>query len=101
MNIKFENLEKIDEVLNILLHLKSEHQDSKRWLNIKEASHYLGYSKDYIHSLKNDEFIEGKHYYKKGKLLFDRLELDNWVTTSSNTNINSKEVVNQILKDLV
>jgi len=100
MNIKFENLEKIDEVLNLLKALKLSQVTDKKWLNISEASKYLGYSQDYMHILKNDEFIEGKHYYKKGKLLFDKFELDNWVTSNFSA-IKPKEVVNQILKDII
>lgn len=99
MNIKFENLEKIDEVL-ILLNKLLQHQPSdKRWLNINETAHYLGYSTDRIHALTNDQFIEGMHYFKKGKLLFDKIELDHWVR-NKNSKINPQEVINQILKDL-
>lgn len=80
--------------------LKQNANTEKRWLNISEASTYLGYSKDHIHKLKNDEFLEGIHYFKKGKLLFDRLELDKWVTNGS-SKINPKEVVDKILKNLI
>lgn len=100
MNIKYEYLELIPELLDEIKSLKQNASTEKRWLNINEASTYLGYSKDYIHKLKDDEFFEGTHYFKKGKLLFDRLELDNWVT-DRNSKVSPKQIVSQILKDII
>ena len=81
--------------------LNAKLSSEKRWLNIKEASNYLGYSQDHIHKLKNSYFIEGKHYYKKtGKLLFDKVAIDSWVQ-SSTSSLDAKEVANKILKDLI
>lgn len=100
MNINFENLNKIDDILNKLHLLESKVSGSKRWLNIKEVSHYLGYSQDHIHKLKNMYFIDGVHYHKKaGRVLFDKSEIDNWVTASTNM-LNPKEIAKEILKDL-
>jgi hypothetical protein len=100
MDFKFENLEKIDEILKLLLEQKKT-STIKRWLNITETAYYLGYSKEYIHKLKDSSFFINKHYYKKsGKLLFDKYELDIWVTSSINT-INSKELAKEVLKDLI
>ena len=109
---KREGLEMIVDMANINL-IKEMAQDievikktlssqsGKRWLNIKEASNYLGYSQDHIHKLKNNYFIRGKHYYKKaGRLLFDRNAIDTWVQSASGT-IDAKEVANDILKDLL
>lgn len=100
MNIKYEYLELIPTLLEEIKSLKQNASAEKRWLNVAEVANYIGYSKNRIHALTNDEFIEGTHYYKKGKLLFDRFELDNWVT-NNNSKINPKEVVNQILKNLI
>ena len=100
MNIKFENLEKIDELLKRMDRLEEKILGEKRWLNIKEASHYLGYSKDHLHKLKNEYFIESKHYHKKaGRVLFDKVELDNWVTISVNI-FDPHKIANEVLKDL-
>ncbi|RLA79829.1 MAG: DNA-binding protein [Epsilonproteobacteria bacterium] len=100
-SINFENLNKIPEIINKLNTLESKVSGSKRWLNVNETAHYLGYSKDYIHKLKSSSFILGKHYHKKsGKLLFDKLELDNWVTFSSDTK-DAIDIVNEVLKDLL
>lgn len=101
MEINFENLKKIDTILEKIELLENKIIGEKRWLNISEASHYLGYSKDHIHKLKDSYFIENKHYFKKaGRILFDKLELDNWVKTS-NLQIKSNEIVENILKNLI
>jgi hypothetical protein len=101
MDIKFENLAKIDLLLIKIDQLESKISINKRWLNISEASTYLGYSKDHIHKLKNDSFILGTHYHKKsGKLLFDKIELDNWVTFDINT-VDARDIAKKVLKDLI
>ena len=100
MDIKFENLAKIDDILK-LLKRQQENKVEKRWLNTSETAIYLGYSKEHIPKLKNSYFIDGVHYHKKaGRVLFDKYELDNWVTASVNT-INPREIPNEILKDLI
>lgn len=101
MNINFENLSKIDDILNKLETLEQKVSGYKRWLNINETATYLGYSKDYIHKLKDAQLIENIHFYKKsGKLLFDREQLDRWVTSASHF-LNPKEIAESILKDLI
>ena len=101
MNIPFENLAKIDLLLEKVVFLEQKISSPKRWLNINEASHYLGYSKNHIHKLKNASFILGTHYHKKsGKLLFDKVELDNWVTFDSDTK-EATDIANEVLKDLL
>jgi hypothetical protein len=100
MEISFENLKKIDTILEKLELLENKVSNEKRWLNTKEASHYLGYSKDHIHKLKENHFFEGKHYFKKaGRILFDKLELDIWVKNSY-CEVNPVQIVDSILKDL-
>ena len=100
MNILFENLSKIDDIIKKLDFLEQKLSGAKRWLNVNETALYLGYSKEYIHKLKESQFIENIHFYKKsGKLLFDVNELDNWVTSSLNQ-LNPKEIAKQVLKDL-
>lgn len=101
MEINFENLKKIDTILEKIELLENKISNEKRWLNIGEASHYLGYSKDHIHKLKDSDFIENKHYYKKaGRILFDKLELDNWVTTNL-TKKDIKNITDNILKAII
>ena len=101
MNNPFSELaEQLIAITIRLETIESKIKEEKRWLNIKEASFYLGYSKDHLHKLKNEHFIESKHYHKKaGRVLFDKIELDNWVTLSINK-LDSKQIANEVLKDL-
>lgn len=101
MDIKFENLAKIDLLIEKIDRLESKVNGSKKWLNIAETASYLGYSKEYIHKLKESSLFLNKHYYKKkGKLLFDKDELDLWVK-SCDKSIDSKKIADEILKDLI
>lgn len=101
MDFKFENLAKIDEILLKMDILEQKISGAKKWLNVSETAHYLGYSKDYIHKLKDTYFLENKHFYKKaGRLLFDKDELDIWVK-SSNNKIDAREIANKIMKGLI
>ncbi|WP_417326740.1 helix-turn-helix transcriptional regulator [Halarcobacter sp.] len=101
MNISFENLEKIDTILEKLNALEQKISSEKRWLNVSETAHYLGYSKDHIHKLKNEHFLQGVHYHKKsGRVLFDKIELDKWVTTSL-SKVDTKEIINNVLKGVL
>jgi len=100
MEIKYENLEKIDELLTKVNQILENTNSEKRWLNINEAAHYLGYSTDHIHKLKNDQLIEGKHFFKKGKLLFDKYALDEWVMSYRTNDINASEIVSNILENI-
>ena len=100
MNVKYEYLELIPTLLEEIRLVKENTNKEKRWLTVTEVAKYIGYSKDRIHALTNSEFLEGIHYYKKGKLLFDRYALDNWIT-NSNSKIQPKEVVDQILKNII
>ncbi|MEA3384629.1 MAG: helix-turn-helix domain-containing protein [Campylobacterota bacterium] len=101
MEINFENLAKINDILIKLDNLEQKVSSGKRWLNINETAHYLGYSKDHIHKMKNDSFVLGIHYHKKsGKLLFDKIELDNWVTFDTNA-VDARDIASEVLKDLL
>ena len=68
MNIALENLEKIQEIYNILVLLRDREMNKieKRWLTTEELAQYIGYSKESIKNMiKNEEFIIELHYYKK------------------------------------
>jgi hypothetical protein len=101
MEIKLENLNLLESISNDIELIKKQllNSSSKRWLSVKDLSEYLSYSSDRIYKLKDDVFIEGKHFYKKqGKILFDKYAIDKWITSST---YDAKEKVNQILKDLL
>lgn len=104
MNIAFENLEKIQEIYNILILLRDREMNKieKRWLTTEELSEYIGYSKESIKNMiKEEEFILELHYYKKyRKNIFDKFEIDKWIINSNNTyKTNNYELLtNNILK---
>lgn len=63
-------------------------------MSVKELGKYLGYSNDHIYKLRDGEFIEDIHFHKKGKLLFDRIEIDKWVVgDQKNTALPSHKIV--------
>ena len=104
MNIEFEYLALLPEILEklTLIEKNMSNFEAKRWMNVKEVGKYLGYSSDHIYKLRDEEFIEGIHYHKKGKLLFDRLEIDKWVIRGSN-NLHqaTKDNVSKIIESVL
>ena len=77
---------------------------TKRWLTTKEVAEYLGYSKDRIYKFKNSSFTENFHFYKKeGKILFDKVAIDDWVICkekTNETNQSQKQIVDNILSSI-
>ena len=106
MNVEFENINLIKQIFNDMRLLKKLLLDTnkKRWLSVKELAIYLSYSKDRIYKFKDNIFIEGIHFYKKsGKILFDRVAIDEWVISEEKTNeINQsqRQVVDNILSSI-
>ena len=106
MNIQFENLQLLPQIVAEIELIKNRlnHSDSKRWLSVKELSQYLSYSKDTIYRLKEDQFIENIHFYKRsGKILFDRVAIDQWVIGKDITNDSNKSrrhIVDNILSSI-
>lgn len=101
--IDMENINLIKNMADDLETIKRSLQNNsdKRWLNTAETALYLGYSKEHIPKLKNEHFMEGVHYHKKaGRVLFDKFELDNWVTSSVNK-MSAKDIANEIMKNLI
>ena len=105
MNIALENLEKIQEIYNILVLLRDREMNKieKRWLTTEELAKYIGYSKESIKNMiRDEEFILELHYYKKHrKNIFDKLEIDKWVMSSNKTyNKNYELLANRILENV-
>ena len=104
MNIAFENLEKLQEIYNILVLLRDKeiNKIEKRWLTTEVLSEYIGYSKESIKNMiKEEEFILELHYYKKHrKNIFDKLEIDKWIMSPNKTyeRNNYELLTNNILK---
>jgi len=105
MNVALENLELLPQILEklTLMERNMENFHLKRWMNVKELSHYLGYSEDHIYKLKEDVFCESIHFFKRGKLFFDRIEIDKWVINGSNDDQNAlaKKRVHEILDSVI
>jgi len=54
-----------------------------KYLKIGEMAHFLGVSKDYLRNRQGTEFREGKHFFKKGKLIFWSVEaMTAWVESN-------------------
>jgi len=81
--IDMENINLIKNIVKDMEVIKSSlsNQTDKKWLNTRELSDYIGYSMDSINKMvKENIFVDGIHYYKPSKkLLFNKLEVDNWV----------------------
>ena len=106
MVIEMENINLIKEIAKDIELIKKalENHTEKRWLNVKELSAYLGYSKDHIYKLKEDTFVENIHFYKKmGKIIFDRVAIDSWMVGKENTddiNQSRRQIVDNVLLSL-
>jgi len=84
MIIDLEELKLIPQVLELLTSVKDTIEKGtieKRWFNTRELALYTGYKFETIKSkIKKGEFTQNIHYFKKGGiLLFDKVEVDNWV----------------------
>lgn len=81
--IDMENINLIKNILQDIKVIKNSlaNPSDKKWLTTRELSDYIGYSIDSINKMvKENIFIDGIHYYKPSKkLLFNKLEVDNWV----------------------
>jgi len=100
-----ENINLIEDMAKDIEVIKKalSSQIAKRWLNTKELSIYLGYSKDRIYKLKDEVFIENIHFYKKvGKILFDRVAIDDWMVGRNSDEINNtqQQIVGNILSSI-
>jgi predicted DNA-binding transcriptional regulator AlpA len=105
MNIHFENLERIEDIFLLLINIKEqlENKSDKKWLNTKELAEYIGYSINSINKLvQNEDLKLDKHYYKKtGKRIFDKEEIDKWITdTDFNLSIDNRVAINNILQSI-
>jgi len=102
MNINFESLNDISTILTLLTSVNEKLEKGvveKRWLNTRELANYTGYKFETIKSkIKKGDFIQGVHYFKKGGiLLFDKVEVDNWVMgvkSANNVDYNNTQVNN-------
>ena len=106
MYVEFESLKLLPQMFELIEKLNKQLEDghTKRWLSVKELAQYLSYSSDRIYKIKDEYFIEGIHFFKKsGKILFDRVAIDEWVICKDKTNeINQsqRQAVDNILSSI-
>ena len=94
MTVDFEALSQIPQMLELIVGLKATLEAGtieKRWLSKDEVLAYIPFKIDSINTkVKKNEFIQDVHYYKKGRILiFDRLEIDNWIMNKKSANNDS------------
>jgi len=90
---------KISAQLDELIKIQKEEKIEKKWLNVEETAHYIGYSKDKIYKLIQDEWVEGVHYFKpSGRVIIDKNKIDEWIKYGSSNSVNN--IVNSLMLDL-
>lgn len=84
MNIAFENLAKIDELVKKFDMLEKKLYGEKRWLSTSELAEYIPYTKETINKkIQNGELISGVHFYQQSKMrIFDKFKIDEWITNN-------------------
>jgi len=100
--IDMENINLIKNIVQDLEVIKKAVStiQTKRWMTVIELSKYLGYSKDSIYKLKDETFIENLHFYRKtGKILFDRVAIDDWIVGKENHDLiqSQQKIVDNVL----
>ena len=100
--IAMENINLIKNIVQDLEIIKKAVSSiqTKRWMTVSELAKYLGYSKDSIYKLKDEELLENHHFYKKtGKILFDRVAIDDWIVGKETNDIiqSQRQIVDNVL----
>ncbi len=103
--IEMENINLIKQMAQDIETIKKSLSSiqTKRWLTTNELAKYLGYSKDRIYKLKEEVLIEDLHFYKKtGKILFDRVAIDDWVVGKEHHEVilSRQNIVDNILSSI-
>jgi len=102
MNINFESLQHIPKLVTLLeelISLQKEGSIEKKWMNVDETAFYLGYSKNKIYKLIQDEWIEGVHYHKPtGRVIIEKAKVDEWVINENNQPIG--KIIDEIFIDI-
>lgn len=105
MNIDFENLTKIPEMIELLkeINLKLNDQVQSNWLSVTQLTKYIDYSKSTIYKkIDSNEFVQNVHYYRQDKkLMFDKGEIDNWIRGTYTANNSAYASNESIIDDLL
>lgn len=101
MNVNFESLQQIPKLVALmeeLIKLQKEGTIEKKWMNVEETAFYLGYSKDKVYKLIQEEWVEGVHYHKPtGRVIVEKEKIDLWVKNGMHKNI--KHIIKKICSD--
>jgi len=94
MNVDFEALSQIPQLIELVMGLKTTLEAGtieKRWLSTSEMAEYTPYTKNTIEAkVKSKDLVRGIHYHKKdGKLVYDKYEIDKWLMGISPANNSS------------
>ena len=111
MNINFEVLSQIPELLEAVVAIKNTLEKGtieKRWLSTREVADYTPFTEHTIVTkVKTNDLIRGVHYFKKGgKLVYDRIQIDNWlmgkppINNSSYSNTSAQDRADEILASI-
>ena len=109
MNIDFEALSQIPQLLEIVTELKKTIEAGtidKRWLNKQEMVAYSGYGEDALKIKRStNSLVENIHYYKKNAttIIYDKIEIDNWIMgiRPANNNSYQEDDSSQIVDDIL
>lgn len=74
-------LEKLDRIENHLNRLEQEKTDQQKLMDIEQLSEYIHYKKTSIYGLVQKNKIP---YIKRGKLFFEKGEIDKWLILGRN-----------------
>jgi hypothetical protein len=92
MEVNFKDLELLPKIYTLLQNSHSP------YLTFKELQEYLKVKESYIKErMRTGEFETGVHYFKpsKGKILFDRASIDDWVRREENNGNQNQTKKNQ------
>ena len=102
MDINFESLQQIPKLVALmeeLISLQKQGSIEKKWMNVEETAFYLGYSKDKVYKLIQEEWLEGVHYHKPtGRVIVEKEKIDAWVTKDNN--IDTKQIIDDLFVNI-
>jgi excisionase family DNA binding protein len=93
-----EEIPQIKQMLVELIKLQKEGKVEKKWFSVDETAYYLGYSKDKVYKLIQNEWLEGVHYHKPtGRVIINREKIDEWVMGTQVCGQRVDEIVDGLL----
>ena len=100
MDELFNSLKLLPIMYEEIQALKAKSSIEKKWLSPDEAAEYLpGYTKETLLKKRNELFIEGVHFYCKGRktIFFDKVAIDMWVQQKDAKQVKIDSIVDDFL----